>query len=119
VSERVRQREQRPQAPVQGFRKLVNPPVYGVNRAFKDVMKTSSVKNAALMRVLAKYALLDEHGEPIEAVAKLFAQSNFGYGDDPTKGMRTGDPTFGTSMGMPMETGDRNGLSAQLSYGGV
>lgn len=119
MNEQPRNREQRPQAAIQGFRKLVSPPVYGVNRAFKSVMKTSSVMNTAMRRVLAKYALLDNQGEPIEAVAKLFAQSNFGYGDDPTKGMRSGDPTFGANMGMPMETGDRNGLSGQLSYGGV
>lgn len=73
----------------------------------------------AIRRIFAKYALLDQQGEPIEAVAKIFSQSNFGYGDDPTKGMRSGDPTFGVDMGMPMETGDRNGLSRSLSYGGV
>jgi hypothetical protein len=75
--------------------------------------------NPAIHAVFKKYALLDEQGEPIEAVAKVLAQSNFGYGDDPTKGMRSGDPTFGADMGMPMETGDRNGLSRGLSYGGV
>lgn len=93
--------------------------MYGVNRAFGDVMKTSSIMSEAIRKVFAKYALLDEHGEPIEAIAKMFAQSNFGYGDDPTKGTRSGDPTFGANMGMPMETGDRNGLSRGLSYGGV
>jgi len=82
-------------------------------------MKTSSIMDEAIRKVFAKYALLDEHGEPIEAIAKMFAQSNFGYGDDPTKGTRSGDPTFGANMGMPMETGDRNGLSRGLSYGGV
>ena len=78
-----------------------------------------TAKDAALLKVFQKFALLDAQGEPIEAVAKVFAQSNFGYGDDPTKGKLTGDPTFGSSMGMPSETGDRNGLSGQLSYGGV
>lgn len=72
-----------------------------------------------LRKVLQKYALLDDQGEPIEAVAKMFAQSNFGYGDDPQTEERLGGPTFGSDMGMPLETGDRNGLSASLSYGGV
>ena len=119
MNEGVRRQEQRPQAAVQGFRTLVSPPVYGVNRAFRKVMKTGSAMSPVVRKVFAKFALLDQHGEPIEAIAKVLAQSNFGYGDDPTKGKLTGDPTFGANMGMPMETGDRNGLSAQLSYGGV
>ena len=71
-----------------------------------------------MRKVAAKYALLDESGEPIEALAKLFAESNFGYGDEPVQPSRSGDPIWGSPMGMPSETGDRNGLS-RLSYGGV
>ena len=119
MNEGVRSAEQRTQKARKGFFERVNPPVYDVKGAFKKVMKTGSAMDSAIRKVFAKYALLDEHGEPIEAIAKLFAQSNFGYGDDPTKGTRTGDPTFGSNMGMPNETGDRNGLSRNLSYGGV
>ena len=100
----------------QAVKKAIQAPV---SVALAHSASVGGKPNPAIHAVFKKYALLDEQGEPIEAVAKVLAQSNFGYGDDPTKGMRSGDPTFGADMGMPMETGDRNGLSRGLSYGGV
>jgi hypothetical protein len=97
------------------------PGFHDLKGGFRDAAseKRAESRDRVLRRVLAKFALLDEQGEPIEAVAKMFGQSNFGYGDEPAKGGLSGDPTFGADMGMPMETGDRNGLSRNLSYGGV
>lgn len=107
---------------VRGFYTDLEPGFYGVKKGFGDAakQKVASLGRArALRKIAAKYALLDESGEPIEALAKLFAESNFGYGDEPVTAKRTGDPLWGAPMGLPNEPGDRNGLSRNLSYGGV
>lgn len=105
-----------------GFHFDKEPGFYGVTKSFGDAAKqklASEARSRAIRKVAAKYALLDESGEPIEALAKLFAQSNFGYGDEPVAPKRTGDSLWGAPMGMPNEPGDRNGLSRNISYGGV
>jgi len=105
-----------------GFHFEREPGFYGVTKGFGDAAKlkvASEARARAIRKVAEKYALLDESGEPVEALAKLFAESNFGYGDEPVAAKRTGDPIWGPSMGTPNEPGDRNGLSRGLSYGGV
>lgn len=104
-----------------GFHYEPEPGFYGVNKSFDEAskQKVASAQLRGIRRVLAKYALLDESGEPIESLAKLFAQSNFGYGDDPIAPKRVGDPLFGAPTDMPNEPGDRNGLSNHLSNGSV
>ena len=104
-----------------GFHFDKEPGFFAVNKSFGDAAaKTANeVHQRALKTVAEKYALLDESGEPVEALAKLFAQSNFGYGDEPMQTKRTGEPLWGSSMGMPSDAGDRVGLSRNLSYGGV
>lgn len=113
--------ERRRKMKQRGFFFNREPGFHDLKGGFRDAAseKRAESRDRVLRRVLAKFALLDEQGEPIEAVAKMFGQSNFGYGDEPAKGGLSGDPTFGADMGMPMETGDRNGLSRNLSYGGV
>ena len=117
----IRGIERRRKMKQRGFFFDREPGFHGLREGFESAAneKRAESRERAIRRVLAKYALLDDQGEPIEAVAKLFGQSNFGYGDEPAKGGLSGDPTFGADMGMPMETGDRNGLSRGLSYGGV
>lgn len=115
VSTRLKRRQR-------GFHFEREPGFYGVTKSFGDAAKqklASEVRDRVLRKVAAKYALLDEAGEPIEALAKLFAESNFGYGDEPVAPKRSGDPLWGPSMGFPNEPGDRNGLSRNLTYGGV
>lgn len=105
-----------------GFHFEKDPGFYGVTKSFNTAARqkfANEVRARAIRKVATKYALLDESGEPIEALAKLFSENNFGYGDTPITPKRTGDPIWGASMGLPNEPGDRNGLSPNISYGGV
>lgn len=111
-----------------GFHFDRSPGFYGVKDGFEaaarkagDVAKTASLKEARErgMRAMAlKLALLDQFDEPIEALAKRFAQSNFGYGRDPNAPKDrdvAADPLWSESTGMPVGHGDMVGASQQIT----
>jgi len=88
----MKQVETRLSKNIRGFFNKKDPSFYGVNAAFKNVANdTKNMKLAnenvvlGYLKTLKKYALLEQFDEPIEALAKRLAESNFGYGGDPAK----------------------------------
>lgn len=93
LSDTVKGVTQRQAASLRGWYRKPAPGFYGVKDGFDAAAKGAHVKVSSdkiaearmrgYLRVLQKYALLEKFDEPIEALAKRFAQSNFGYGEDP------------------------------------
>lgn len=101
--------ETRLQKRQRGWHRTEHPGFYDVKGRFEDAAKDAHVKIAeakmrGYLRVLQKYALLEKFDEPIEALAKRFAQSNFGYGEDPKPAPKgkyqgyAGDPRMGPAL---------------------
>lgn len=106
------------------------PGFYGVKDGFDaaarnagNMAKSASLHEARLrgMRAAAaKLALLDQFDEPIEALAKRLAQSNFGYdgpvsNKDPKYQGFAGDDKWGKPTSMPDGQGDYAGASKQIT----
>lgn len=111
-----------------GFHFDRSPGFYGVKDGFEtaakgagNVAKTASLKEArerGMRAVALKLALLDQFDEPIEALAKRFAQSNFGYGRDPNKPKDrdvAADPLWGGQTDTPVGQADMIGASKQIT----
>ena len=82
-----------------------------------------NIKHAAVMHVLAKFALLDEAGDPIVELTRLMKDDDFGYTG--RKAERPGQardekPIWGPRSGLGAGwTADQLGWNSNESYGGV
>jgi hypothetical protein len=96
----------------------------GAARSNGDVNR---IKQAAVMHVLAKFALLDEAGDPIVELTRLIKEDDFGYSDGKARGsgpgangMRDEKPVWGPRSGLGAgSTAERLGWNANETYGGV
>lgn len=105
------------------------PGFYGVRKKFEEMdkrhspEKLASIRDRAYRDALGKFALLDGVPKPVEAIADLFATTNFGYGEDAAPKARQSVETpvsFGRALGGGgTELGDRRGASSFLSNGSV
>jgi len=89
---------------------------------FEDAERTSgvtSIKKAAVLDVLRKFALFQDSEQPVETFAQIIQQTNFGYGD-PQKGPSpTGRKNlFGPSVPLYSGYGDQV-IGRQDSIGSV
>jgi hypothetical protein len=85
--------------------------------------RNGEVKMAAVYSVLAKYALLDEAGDPVVELTRLIKDDDFGYTSRKAEGAphnRDERPIWGPRAGLAAGGfGDRLGLNANEDYGGV
>jgi hypothetical protein len=109
-----------------GFHFETEPGFFDVKGTFDRAAPSKTAADNALrgyVRVLRKYALLNEQQDPIDFLSRFFASKNFGYGRDKSPDNRSrGDSDeviWGTPSGMPSETGDARGASRFLQFGGV
>ena len=109
-----------------GFYKDPDPRFKDLKGKFDDAARTNGekqIKLAAIYSVLAKFALLDEMGDPIEGLTKMLKDDDFGYTDRKPKGpgsMRDEKPLWGPNAGMGAgSVADRLGFNSNERYGGV
>lgn len=81
------------------------------------------VKEAAIRHVLAKFALLDEAGNPIDGLTEIIRGDDFGYtkrrAGRPAR-MSDEKPVWGPPSGLGAGwTADQLGWNQGVSYGGV
>ena len=109
-----------------GFYKDPDPRFKDLRGKFDDAARTTGEiqsKLAASNSVLAKFALLDEMGDPIEGLTKMIKDDDFGYTDRKPKGSgatREEKPLWGSNAGMGAgSVADRLGFNSNERYGGV
>ena len=108
-----------------GWYRDPDPGLRDLRGKFEDAgRRNGEVKLAAMLAALAKFALLDEHGDPVVALTSLIKDSDFGYTDrasrrDPNA-MRNEKPLFGPNAGLTGgSVGDRLGANSNERFGGV
>ena len=109
-----------------GFYKDPDPRFRDLKGKFDDAARTNGekqIKLAAIYSVLAKFALLDGMGDPIEGLTKMIKDDDFGYTGRKPKGpgsMRDEKPLWGPNAGMGAgSVADRLGFNSNERYGGV
>lgn len=111
-----------------GFYRDPDPRFRNLRGKFEDASRSNGdvrrIKQAAVMHVLAKFALLDEAGDPIVELTRLIKEDDFGYSDRKGRGGGVGardeKPIWGPKSGLGAgSTAERLGWNANETYGGV
>ena len=110
-----------------GFYRDPDPRFKDLRGKFDDAAKSNgdvrNVKSAAIRHVLAKFALLDEAGDPIIELTRLIKDDDFGYTNRKASGPghnRDEKPIWSPRSGLSSgSTADRLGWNANENYGGV
>jgi hypothetical protein len=112
-----------------GFYRDPDPRFKDLRGKFEDAAKSNgdakmaSIKADAVRHVLAKFALLNEAGDPIIELTRLIKDDDFGYTGRRAKNApntRDEAPIWGPKSGLSAGwTADRLGWNANEEYGGV
>lgn len=122
-------RETRLNKKERGWYKDPDPSFHDMKEKFNEAARRNGekaveqVKAAAIRYVLGKFALLDEHGDPVGDLTDILKNDDFGYTKRTSKNnfrMRDEKPVWGPPAGLGSGwTADYLGAQENETYGGV